>query len=289
VAPRAIWKGAISFGMVVIPIRLYPATQSKDISFVQLHSTCHNRIRQKKHCPFHETIVDQDEIVRGYEYTKDQYVVMEPSDFEDLPVPSIHTIEIARFIQLSDIDPVFFEKAYVLEPEPVGQKPFYLLKRALESTSRVAIAKVSIRQKEHLCCLRPYEGALAMATMFYSDEIRSMAELDLPDEEAAVSDQEMAMATTLIDQLTGPFEPEQYQDEYRVALEHVIEAKLGSGAPVTAAPAPPPGKVVDLMEALRASIQATKQDSKSKPSEPAAEEQSKPKARSRKKAAQKVG
>ena len=287
-APRAIWKGAISFGMVVMPIRLYPATQSKDISFVQLHSTCHNRIRQKKHCPFHETIVDQDEIVRGYEYTKDQYVVMEPSDFEDLPVPSIHTIEIARFIQLSDIDPVFFEKAYVLEPEPVGQKPFYLLKRALESTSRVAIAKVSIRQKEHLCCLRPYEGALAMATMFYSDEIRSMAELDLPDEEAAVSDQEMAMATTLIDQLTGPFEPEQYSDEYRSTLERTIEAKLGAAEPLIAAPSPTGGKIIDLMDALKASVKATKRASSADGREAGAGDASKSRGR-KKPAARKAG
>ena len=288
-APRSIWRGAVSFGMVVIPVRLYPATRSKDIAFVTLHTECHNRIRQKRFCPYHEVDVPLDETVRGYEYSKDQYIVMEKSDFEDLPVPSTHTIEIVRFVDLSSIDPIYFERSYVLEPEAVGQKPFFLLKRALESSNRVAIAKVSLRQKEHLCCVRPYDGGISMETMYYPDEVRANTDLELPQDEELISDQEMAMANMLIDQLTGPFEPEQYQDEYRVALEHVIEAKLGSGAPVTAAPAPPPGKVVDLMEALRASIQATKQDSKSKPSEPAAEEQSKPKARSRKKAAQKVG
>ncbi len=274
--------------MVVIPVKLYPATQSKDIAFVTLHTECHNRIRQKRYCPYHEVDVALDETVRGYEYSKEQYVVMEKSDFEDLPVPSTHTIEIVRFVDLASIDPVYFERSYVLEPETVGQKPFFLLKRALESSKRVAIAKVSLRQKEHLCCLRPYDGGISIATMYYPDEVRANTDLELPEDEELINDQEMAMANTLIDQLTGPFEPEQHRDEYRVALERVIEAKLGSGAPVTAAPAPPPGKVVDLMEALRASIQATKQESRARPPEPAAEDQPKSRARSRKKAGQKV-
>ena len=255
--PRSIWRGAISFGMVVIPVRLYPATDSKDISFVTLHASCNSRIRQRRWCPYDEREVERSEIVRGYEYAKEQYVVMEPSDFADLPVPSKHTIEISRFIDLAEIDPVYFERGYVLEPEAVGRKPFYLLKKALDESNRVAIAKVSIRQKEHLCCLRPYDRAIAMETMFYPDEIRSTAELDLPEEETAISEAEMAMANTLIDQLTGSFEPDQYRDDYRATLEQVIEAKLGTAEPVTAAPPPAKGEVVDLMEALKASIRAT--------------------------------
>ena len=180
-------------------------------------------------------------------------------------MPSTHTIEITRFVDLSYIDPMYFERGYVLEPEAIGQKPFYLLKQALEGTNRVAIAKVSLRQKEHLCCLRPYGNALAMATMFYPDEIRSTGELELPEGEVLITDQEMAMAHTLIDQLTGVFEPEQYHDEYRSALERVIEAKLGSAEPVTVAPAPATGKIVDLMDALKASIEATKQASREEP------------------------
>ena len=262
--PRAIWKGAISFGMVVIPVKVYPATESKDISFVTLHATCKNRIRQRRWCPYHEHEVEREEIVRGYEFAKEQYVVMEPSDFQDLPVPSTHTIEISKFIDLSEVDPMYFERGYVLEPETVCQKPFYLLKKALDESDRVAIAKVSLRQKEHLCCLRPYDRAIAMETMFYPDEIRSTAELDLPEDEVTISKDEMAMANTLIDQLAGTFEPEQYGDEYRATLERVIEAKLGSGEPVTAAPAPAKGQVVDLMEALKASIQATKKEGRRK-------------------------
>ena len=264
-ARRSIWKGAVSFGMVAIPIKLYTATESKDISFVTLHDTCHSRIKQKRFCPHHQAEVEQAEVARGYEYAKDQYVVMQESDFDNLPVPSTHIIEITRFVDLADIDPINFERSYMLEPEGVGIKPFYLLKQALENSHRVAIAKVSLRQKEHICCLRPYEHALAMHTMHYPDEIRGTSELGLPEEQTAINEQEMAMATALIDQLTtGPYDPSQYQDEYRLALERTIEAKLTSEEPVTAAPAAPKGKVTDLMEALRASIAAAKEQGSAK-------------------------
>ena len=281
-APRAIWRGAVSFGMVAIPIKLYPATQGKDISFVTLHSSCHSRLRQKRYCPTHEVEVEQAEVVRGYEFSKDQYVVMEESDFKGLPVNSTHTIEITEFVDLSSIEPIYFERSYVLEPEDVGKKPFYLLRRALENAQRVAIAKVSIRQKEHLCCLRPYESGIVMATMHYPDEIRGNSELNLPDDDALVSDQEMKMAATLIDQLTGPFTPEQHHDEYRAALEKVIEVRLGVSEPVAAAPTPAKGKVGDLMEALRVSIESTKQTTEEKRSS-ASESTARPKGRTRKK------
>ena len=225
-ARRSIWNGAISFGMVVIPVKLYTATESKDIAFVTLHKTCNNRIRQKRYCSFHESEVEMVEIVKGYEYAKEQYVVMDQADFDGLPVASTHTIEIVRFVDLADIDPVYFERSYALEPDRAALKPFYLLKRALENTSRVAIAKISLRQKEHLACLRPYGQGIVLDTMFYPDEIRGLLELSLPEESAVVTDQEMSMAITLIDQLTGPFEPDQHHDEYRTTLERVIEAKL---------------------------------------------------------------
>ena len=257
-ARRSIWKGAISFGMVAIPIKLYTATESKDISFVTLHDSCHTRIRQKRYCSHHETEVEHTEIVKGYEYAKDQYVVMEDTDFDNLPVASTHVIEITQFVNLAEIDPMNFERTYMLEPEGVGTKPFYLLKQALESSGRVGIAKVSLRQKEHICCLRPYDHAIAMHTMHYPDEIRGGNELELPEEQTAISEQEMAMATTLIDQLTGTYDPSEYRDEYRLTLERTIEGKLTSQEPVLAPPTPPRGKVSDLMEALRASIEAAK-------------------------------
>ena len=254
---RAIWRGAISFGMVAIPMKLYIATESKDIGFVQLHSACHSRLKQKRWCPVHDYEVEYADIVRGFEFAKNEYLVMEEDDFASLPLKSTHTIEIVRFVDLKSIDPVHYEKSYYIEPESVGVKPFYLLKKALESTDRVAIAKVALRQKEHLCLVRPYGDGLIMETMYYPDEIRSTVELDFPGE-AEVSEAEVQMAVMLIDQLTGEFEPHAYHDEYRGALQQVIEAKFGSGAPVSAAPEAPQGKVRDLMEALRASIEAAR-------------------------------
>ena len=227
-ARRAIWKGAVSFGMVAIPIKLYTATESKDIAFVTLHNSCNTRIKQKRFCPYHEVDVEHSEIARGYEYTKDQYVVMEESDFENVPVSSTHLIEITQFVDLEEIDPINFERTYMLEPEGVGTKPFYLLKQALENSHRVAIAKVSLRQKEHICCLRPYGQAIAMHTMHYPDEIRGVNELNLPEEQTAISPQEMAMATTLIDQLVGTYDPSQYQDGYRSALRTGYRRQAGS-------------------------------------------------------------
>ena len=164
----------------------------------------------------------------------------------NLAVPSTHVIEITHFVDLAEIDPINFERPYVLEPEGVGTKPFYLLKHALENSHRVAIAKVSFRQKEHICCLRPYGEGIVMHTMHYPDEIHGTTELNLPEEQTAITEQEMAMATTLIDQLTGPYDPSQYQDEYRLALERIIEGRLQSEEPITAAPTAPKGKVTDL-------------------------------------------
>ena len=246
----------MSFGMVAIPIKLYTATDTKDISFVTLHDACKSRLQQKRFCPTHETEVPSTEIVRAYEYSKDQYVVMDPGDFENLPLNSLHTIEIQQFVKLGEIDPINFENTYMLEPEGVGTKPFYLLKQALEQSEKIAVAKLSLRQKEHICCLRPYGNAIAAHTMFYPDEIRGTTELALPEDQIAINEQEMAMATMLIDSLSGVYDPSEYNDDYRLELQKVIEGKLGSQQAVVSSPKPPVGHVTDLMEALRASIQA---------------------------------
>ena len=254
-APRPIWKGAISFGMVVIPVRLYRATHTKDIAFVTLHRACHKRIRQRRYCPYDEVTVEPEDTVRGYEYTNDQFVMMEDNDFENLPVPSTHTVEIQQFVDISTIDPMYFDQGYLLEPDDVAAKPYFLLKRALESTGRVGIAKVSLRQKEHLCCLRPYSRGIAMTTMHYPDELDSDAELNVSEGDTSVRDEEIKMATLLIDQMTRPFEPGHFQDEYRLALERVIESKLGSGELETVTSAPPKATVGNLMAALKASLE----------------------------------
>ena len=253
--PRSIWNGVISFGMVSIPIKLYTATESKDIAFRQLHQKCGSRIKQPRWCPVCEREVQSDEVSRGYEYGKDEYVIIADEDFGKLPLPSKHAIELAAFVQAEEIDPVYYEKSYYLEPEETGLKPFALLMRALKEKGLTAVAKIAIRNKERLCALRPMDGTLMLETLLYPDEIRVQRGTEVP--EVQVSDKELSMAFSLIDLMSGSFDPEQYHDEYRKALTEIIEAKL-QGAEIVEAPAAPRGKVVDLMAALKASVEAAK-------------------------------
>ena len=254
--PRPLWKGAISFGMVSIPIKLYTATEEKDVRFNMLHEKDHSRIRQKTFCAEEDVEVSRDEIIKGFEVGPGQYVVMEDEDFEKVPVVTTRTIEITDFVSLEEIDPILYQKTYFLEPEPVGMKPFALLMKALEETGRIAIAKVTLRQKEQLCSLRLYQGTLALETMFYADEIRSPSDLTVPGADIEVSDRELTMAKSLVDMLTNDFDFAQYKDNYREALLEIIRAK--SEGEVIEVEAPEPAKVTDLMEALRASVEAAK-------------------------------
>jgi len=251
--PRPLWKGAISFGMVSIPVKLYTATEEKDVRFNMLHETDHSRIKQKTFCAEEDIEISRDEIVKGFEVSPGRYVVMEDEDFENVPISTTRTIEITDFVSLENIDPILYQKTYYIEPEEIGMKPFALLMRALASTERVAIAKVTFRQKEQLCTLRLYQNTIALETMFYADEIRSPAELNVPDETMEISDRELNMAKSLVYMLTNDFDFDQYRDNYREALLGVIRAKadgLVIEAPVAEAP-----KVTDLMEALRASVE----------------------------------
>lgn len=254
--PRSIWNGTISFGMVSIPVSLFTATEEKDVSFHMLHKDCHSRIKQLRWCPVCSKEAGKDDIQKGYEYATGQHVIMEPTDFEDLPVPSIRTIEVTTFVRAEEIDPVFYDKCYYVQPSPAGKKPFALLLRALEDKKVTAVAKVALRNKEHLCALRPKGGAIVLETLFYPDEIRAAEELT---EDILVSDAELAMANSLIDLLAGRFEPEQYKDGYREALLQRIEAKM-QGGEIVAAPEAEATQVIDLMEALKASIQAAKKE-----------------------------
>ena len=256
--PRSIWRGAISFGMVSIPVRLFTATESKDVAFRQLHDADgHSRIRQLRWCPVHDREVELDEIVRGYEYSKDRYVILDNEDFEKLPLPSRHTIELSAFVLADEIDPIHYERSYYLEPEETGAKPFALLMRALREKNLTAIAKIAIRNKERLCALRPQDGALTLETLYMADEIREAPD-EVPWQEVDVSDAEMEMAFTLIDMLHKPFDAGEYHDDYRAALMEVINAKL-EGQELVEVEAAAPAKVVDLMQALKASVEATKQ------------------------------
>lgn len=255
--PRSLWRGAISFGIVNIPVRMFTATSDKDISFRMLHEPDNARIRLVRMCSEEESEVTNDEIVRGYEYEKGQYVVLTDEDFDQLPLPSKHTIDLTAFVNAEEIDPVYYERSYYLEPEDTGVKPFALLIRALEEKQLTALAKVAIRQKEQLCALRYMDGKLMLETLFYPDEIR-IEETAVPDVKATKA--ELEMAASLIDLLTEDFDATQYEDNYREALTKLIEAKLDGQEVVEAeaAAAPAPTKVVDLMAALKASVEATR-------------------------------
>lgn len=261
---RPIWRGVISFGMVTIPVKLFTATETKDVSFHLLHEEDHSRLRFLRWCPEHEREVGKDEIVRGYEYGKDQYVILTDGDFERLPLSSRHTIELTAFVNAGEIDPIYYESSYYLEPEETGLKPYALLMRALLWKGQIALAQVALRNKERLCALRPYGGTLMLETLHYPDEIRVEQEAELP--ELAISKQELGMAFTFIDLLSAPFQPEKYHDQYREAVMEIIEAKL-QGHEVVEAPPPGVAKVTDLMEALRASVEAAKRRKEQPPPE----------------------
>ncbi|MFZ5639105.1 MAG: Ku protein [Bacillota bacterium] len=260
---RTIWKGAISFGLVHVPVKLYPATERKDIKFNFLHEVCKTPVKYQRFCPTCETEVPQEQIVRGYEYEKGRYVILRDEDLENLPMDTARSVDIVDFVDLKEIDPVFFDKSYYLTPGDGGEKAYELLKQAMEKTGKIAVAKVVIRSKEALAVIRVYKGALVMETMFYPDEIRNVELLPELQYNVKINDNEIKMAESLIGSLSEPFAPEKYHNEYRKALMEVIQAKV-AGEEVEVAPRPETAKVVDLMEALKASIQLAKEEKDSK-------------------------
>lgn len=262
---RAIWSGSISFGMVSIPVKLFGATESKDISFNLLHATCGTRLQQRRWCPTDEVDVPWNETARGYEYAKGQYVMLTDEDFERLPLPSKHAIELTSFVEEKEIDPVFYERSYYLEPAERAEKPYALLLKALDERNLTAIATITIRKKEQLCALRAHDGTIMLETLFYPDEIREERGMDLGA--VKVSDRELEMAFTLIDIFRKPFDPSEYHDHYREALAEVIEAKL-EGKQVVKTPAPRDTRVIDLADALKRSVEAAKKEA-AKPKPPA--------------------
>ena len=262
---RAIWSGSISFGMVSIPVKLFGATESKDISFNLLHATCGTRLQQRRWCPTDKVDVPWNETARGYEYAKGQYVKLTDEDFERLPLPSKHTIELTSFVEEKEIDPVFYERSYYLEPAERAEKPYALLLKALDKRNLTAIATITIRKKEQLCALRAHDGTIMLETLFYPDEIREERGMDLGA--VKVSDRELEMAFTLIDIFRKPFDPGEYHDHYREALAEMIEAKL-EGKQVVKTPAPRDTRVIDLADALKRSVEAAKKEA-AKPKPPA--------------------
>jgi DNA end-binding protein Ku len=257
--PRSMWKGAISFGLVTIPVAVYPATEEKTVRFNQLHDEDMGRIRQKRVCEKDGEIVDFDHIVKGYEYEKDRYVVLTDEDFDSVPVESSRAIDIVQFVELEEIDPMLYKKSYYLVPDETGAKAYALLREAMTQDGKVGIAKVSFRDKEHLAALRFSDEAFVLETMYWPDEIRE-AEFGDVDVNVKVRDQELEMARQLIEGLTSDWNPEEFTDEYREALLKIVEAKI-NGEEIELVAAEPTAKVVDLMEALKASVAAAKKGS----------------------------
>jgi DNA end-binding protein Ku len=255
--PRSMWKGAVSFGMVAIPVRLYLATESKSVSFRSL-CPCHKQpIKMKRHCSVDDRVLEWKEVLKGFEISKDQYVVIDEEDLENLPLASAHTIEIMEFVDSDEIPAeLYMKQAYYLEPEKVGVKPYYLLKEALQEVGKVAVGKIALRDREHMATVRPFGKGIIVNSLHWPDEIRSMDELNLPEEEVKIDKREMAMAKMLIENLTDEFDPERYHDEYREAILRLAQAKA-DGQEITVAAAEPP-KVMDLMAALKASVEASK-------------------------------
>ncbi len=256
---RAIWKGAVSFGLVNVPVRLYSATENHDVQFRQVHVADGGRIRYKRVCSIDGDEVAYDDIAKGYETEDGEMVVLTDEDFADLPTRSSKEISVEKFVPSDQIDPIYFDKTYYLEPDKSAVKPYVLLRDALEGEDRMAVATVAIRTRMTLAVLRVREGMIVMQTMLWPDEVRDAGAFgDLGADEKA-TEKEMSMAQVLIDQLADDFEPDDYEDDYALAVKELVRAKV-EGGEVKAAPEEEDegGEVVDLLAALAKSVERAK-------------------------------
>jgi DNA end-binding protein Ku len=253
-----LWSGAVSFGLVSVPVRMTGATVNRDISFNQLEAATGSRVRMKRVSEASGEELPTDEIVKGYEIAKGRYVVIGAEELDAIRPPSSQTIEITEFVDLTSIDPVYFEHPYYLVPDKQGVKAYRLLVAAMEGLGKAAIGRVVIRNRESLVAIRPVDGALCVEMLRYADEVVPVADLGVPGDEVAVTEKELAMARQLLDALSAPFEPEKYRNDYRDQLLAMIERKA-AGEVISAPSAPEPtAKVLDLMAALEQSIAQAK-------------------------------
>jgi len=252
---RTIWNGSINFGLVNIPVGLAVAQQRKDTSFRTLHRECGTPIKQKRYCPFHERDVEADELVKGWEFAKGQFVLVEDSDLEAVALQRSQSVDIIRFVPIDQVDPIYFDRTYYLAPAgPEAQRrPYVLLLRAMQEAGMAAVGKFVLWGKENLCLIRPLGESLVLETLFFAEDIRPRKEIDEAVEETEVKGPELAMATQLVESLVGDFNPKDYENEYRNELRAMLEAKL-EGKEITAPEPAPEAQVVDLMEALKQSV-----------------------------------
>ena len=279
---RTIWNGSINFGLVNIPIGLAVAQQRKDTSFRTLHRECGTPIRQKRWCPFHERDVEADELVKGWEFTKGQFVVVEEEDLEAVAVQKSQSIDILRFVPVEQVDPIYFDRAYYLSPASAEaqRRPYVLLLRAMQQEQVAAVGKFVLWGKENLCLIRPLGESLALETLYFAEDIRSREEIDEAVGEIEPNKAELDMALQLLQSLVGEFDPEDYENEHRNDLRAMLEAKL-EGKEIKAPEPVEKAPVIDLMEALKQSVAQAQGEEK----KPAAKKE--PAARARKKAAAK--
>jgi DNA end-binding protein Ku len=252
---RTIWNGSINFGLVNIPIGLSVAQQRKDIAFRTLHRECGTPIKQKRWCPFHERDVEADELVKGWEFVKGQFVVIEDEDLEAVALRRSQSVDITKFLSVEDIDPIWFDRTYYLAPaeSEAQRRPYVLLLRAMQQSGMGALGKFVLWGKENLCLIRPLGDSLALETLYFAEDIRPRAEIDEAVGEIEVKKAELEMASQLVESLVGAFDPEEFKNDYRHELRAMLEAKLAGqdiARPEPVAPAP----VIDLMEALKQSV-----------------------------------
>src|SRR5579862_4828083 len=250
-----VWKGHLTFGLVSLPVKLYSAARSESISFNQLHKHDNSRVKQILYCQAEDKPIPRSEIVKGFEYEKDRYVVIEDEEVKKVAPQTAKVMEILEFVKADQIDPIYYETSYYMAPEEAGEKPYALMFDALKKTGYAGVAKIAMHNREHIVILRPGQNGVLMHTMYFSHEIRKVDEFrtDL----SLVKEKELALATSLIEALAADFEPEKYKDDYRDNLLKMIEAKK-QGEEVVATPEPKESKVVDIMEALKASLAAAK-------------------------------
>jgi DNA end-binding protein Ku len=252
---RTIWNGSISFGLVSIPIGLALATQRNDVSFRTLHRECGTPIKQKRWCPFHERDVEADELVKGWEFAKGQFVLVEEADLEAVALRRSQSIEIVRFVRLGDVDPVFFDRTYYLAPAgaEAQRRPYVLLLRAMQESGMAAVGKFVLWGKENLCLIRAHDDSLALETLFFGEDVRSKAEIEDAVAATDVKASELELAGQVISSLAGEWRPDEFENDYRRELRAVLEAKLAGeeiAVPEPVAETP----VIDLMDALRQSV-----------------------------------
>ena len=258
---HTMWKGTISFGLVNIPVKMHAATENKDIKLRQLHKECKSPVKYEKVCPICEKEVKNEDIVKAYEYAKNKFVILDEEELESLKKEQEDkAVEILDFVQLEDIDPIYFEKSYYLSPNEGGGKAYGLVRSALSDTGKIGIAKMIIRAKEQLAIIRVYENVLVVETIHYPDEVRSVQDVPNIPEEVEIVKKELDTAKMLIDQLTNDFEPEKYTDDYRTALMELIEEKKNNEQTATGKEKAVPDNVTNLMDALQASLDRAKKD-----------------------------